>query len=61
VNLSPTTVLVIDGGNVVVQPFDNDEGDTVTFTAVPAYFTIPVEVKRVYATGTTATDIVGIS
>lgn len=34
-------------------------GDTVTFTAVPAGI-FPVSVRRVHATGTTATALVGL-
>lgn len=33
-------------------------GDAVTFTAVPAGAIIPLRVKRINSTGTTATDIV---
>lgn len=32
-------------------------GDTVTFTAVPAGALLPIQVKRVWSTGTTATNI----
>lgn len=45
------------GGDVAV---DTAEGDTVTFVAVPIGF-LPVAVTRVYATGTTATDIIALS
>lgn len=59
-NFPPKTLLVIDGGDVVVQPKDNADGNTVTLTAVPAYFVIPFRVVKVLATGTTAANIVGI-
>jgi len=39
---------------------DTVAGDTVTFAAVPAGAFLPVRVKRVYATGTDADDIVGL-
>jgi hypothetical protein len=35
-------------------------GTTLTFTAVPAGAVIPVRVSRVKATGTTATNMVGL-
>ena len=44
-------------GNVKV---DTAAGDTVTFSSVPAGAIIPVRVKRVYSTGTTATNIVAL-
>jgi len=39
---------------------DTVGGDAVTFVAVPAGSFIPVQVTRVYATGTTATSIVAL-
>lgn len=39
---------------------DTVGGDTVTFTGVTAGSIFPVRVSRVYATGTTATNIVAI-
>lgn len=45
------------GGNVRVLTVG---GDTVTFNAVPAGTTLPVRVKRVYATSTTASNIVAL-
>ena len=56
----PKTLLVVDGGDVVVKPRDNADGDTITLAAVPAYFVIPFRCTAVLATGTTATNIVGI-
>lgn len=44
-------------GNVKV---DTSAGNTVTFNALPAGAILPVRVKRVYSTGTTATNIVSI-
>lgn len=45
-------------GNVVVVNYD---GSTVTFTAVPAGSILPVCCRRVNATNTSATNIVGIA
>lgn len=51
-------VLYVGGaGNLTV---DTVGGDAVTFVAVPAGSFIPVQVTRVYATGTTATSIVAL-
>lgn len=36
------------------------QGTDVTFTGVPPGFVIPVQVRRVWSTGTTASDIVRI-
>lgn len=36
-------------------------GDVVTFVGVPAGMVLPIRVKRVWATGTTATAIVGLA
>jgi hypothetical protein len=44
-------------GNVSVT---TNEGTTVTFTAVPVGSILPVAVQRVRATGTTATNLVGL-
>jgi hypothetical protein len=56
--LSPTTVYVGVTGDVTVEPWVGD--NTVTFVAVPAGTAVPVRAKRVLATGTTATDLVGV-
>ena len=45
------------GGDVKV---DMAGSGTVTFVAVPAGSILPVRAKRVYATGTTATNIVAL-
>lgn len=51
-------VLYVGGaGNLTV---DTVGGDTVTFTGVLGGSFIPVQVTRVYATGTTATSIVAL-
>lgn len=53
-----TRSLYIGGaGNVKI---DTVLGDTVTLSGVVAGTVIPVRVSRVYATGTTATNLVGL-
>ena len=39
---------------------DMTNGDTVTFTGVLAGSVLPIRVRRVYSTGTTATNIVSM-
>jgi hypothetical protein len=41
--------------------FQNVLGTTITLAAVPAYTVIPVATKRIMATGTAATNIIGLS
>lgn len=54
----PTRGLYVGStGNVKV---DMVSGGTVTFTAVPAGVLLPIQVERVYATGTTATSIIAL-
>jgi hypothetical protein len=54
----PNSTLYIGGdGNVKVT---TEEGDAVTFVGVVAGSTLPVVCKRVWSTGTTATNIVAI-
>lgn len=58
VNLAnPSVVYVGSTGNVRVL---TAQGDDVTFNNVPAGAVLPVQVIRVYATSTTATNLVGI-
>jgi hypothetical protein len=55
VNLTQTGILFVGaGGDVKV---DTINGDTVTFKNVPFGSFLPCVVKRVYDTGTTASDI----
>ena len=44
-------------GNVKVTA---ESGDVTTFTAVPVGTVLPIRVQLVWATGTTATNIVGL-
>lgn len=48
-------VVVLSVGDLVILPVDNADGSTVTFEDVPIGFIPPFQVRRVYATGTTAT------
>lgn len=56
-------IIVSDAGNIVVIPAGNADANTDTYTvsatAADGGFTIPVLVRRVLATGTTATAIKG--
>lgn len=53
----PSVVYVGAIGNVKVT---TAQGDVVTFNGVPAGFVIPVQVTRVWSTGTTASNLVAI-
>jgi hypothetical protein len=58
VNLvTPSVVYVGVGGTVKVT---TAQGDDVTFTGILAGSVIPVQVIRVFATGTTATSLIRI-
>ncbi|MFD2235927.1 spike base protein, RCAP_Rcc01079 family [Aureimonas populi] len=55
-----TTGLYVGGaGDLAV--LDRATGQTVVLRAVPAGSVLPIRVARVLATGTTATDIVGLA
>lgn len=55
---APTYGLYVGGaGNVKVDMYD---GGTVTFNSVTAGTILPIKATRVYATGTTATNIVAL-
>ena len=41
--------------------FQNVLGTTITLAAVPAYTVIPVATQRIMATGTAATNIIGLN
>ena len=53
---APLAIYVGGTGNLKV---DMADGSTVTFTDIPAGFA-PILVRRVYSTGTTATNIIGL-
>jgi hypothetical protein len=59
-DLPYTSKLYIGGtGNLRVTLRDQADGDSVTLSAVPVGF-LPLLVKRVWATSTTATNIVAL-
>lgn len=61
VNLPKTARLFVGGsGNITVTLADMADGDSVTLAGVPAGFA-PLMVKRVWATGTAATNLVGLA
>lgn len=47
-------------GDLTILPVDHGDGAPVTLVGVKAGSLLPVRVRRVYATGTTATDIVAL-
>ena len=51
----PKAVVVTADGDLAVLPAKNDDGDVVTFHGVSVGFAPPYRVRRVMATGTTAT------
>lgn len=58
VDISPTyakTIVVLTAGNVSVLPVENDDASPIPFTDLSAGQLIPFQVRRVFATGTTAT------
>lgn len=58
VNLSSPSVIYVGGGGAV--KVTTAQGDEVTFSGVSAGTVIPVQVLRVWSTGTTATNMVRI-
>jgi hypothetical protein len=50
-------VYVGGAGDLKVTMFD---GSTVTFESVPAGSVLPIYIKKIHSTGTTATKIVGL-
>lgn len=47
-------LVVTAAGNLVILPMMNADGVTITFTGLPVGYVLPYQVRRVYATGTTA-------
>ena len=47
-------------GNVTLTLAEMDDGDSITFVALAAGVLHPLVVKRVWATGTDATDILAV-
>lgn len=58
-NAIATTAALYVGGAGAVK-VDMASGATVTFSAVPAGAILPIQVIRVYATGTAATNILAL-
>src|SRR5258708_653211 len=48
------SIVITAAGNIVVIPAGNLDANPITFTGVPVGFVIPYRVRRVNATGTTA-------
>jgi hypothetical protein len=48
-------LIVTAAGDLSILPVENDDGDTIDFTALPAGTVIPYRVRRVLDTGTDAT------
>jgi hypothetical protein len=53
-NPYPKNVTILTAGSVVCLPLKGIDGTFVTFGAVLAGFTLPFRVRRILATGTTA-------
>lgn len=58
-DLSNTTRAIYVGGAGDVK-LTTTRGDTVTFSAVPVGSILPVRASRVFATGTTATNLIAL-
>jgi hypothetical protein len=56
----PTGARQIWVGGAGDVKIDTISGDAVTFVAVPAGTLLPVQAKKVYSTGTTATNLVAL-
>ena len=50
-------IYVGTGGDIRAQMLD---GEPVTFVAVPQGTVLPVQITRLFATGTTASDLIGL-
>ena len=55
---NPGTLFIGTGGDIKVTLIDQDDGESLTFKNIPNGSNFPRIVKRVWATGTTATDII---
>jgi len=58
---NPSTIYVGGAGDVAVVPVANNDGDSVVFSGLIAGSVVPIRVKQVLATGTTATNLVRVS
>ena len=50
-------IVLITAGDIKILPVQNDDALTVTFVGCPVGFIPPFDVRRVLATGTTATCV----
>ncbi|MBY5863276.1 spike base protein, RCAP_Rcc01079 family [Rhizobium leguminosarum] len=50
-------VICTTAGDITIVPWDNLDGETITFTAVPAFFIPPYRVRRVTAATATVYTI----
>jgi hypothetical protein len=57
----PKTVTLLTAGTVVALPLKNADGTFVTFGSLLAGATLPFRVRRINATGTTATFVCNYS
>jgi hypothetical protein len=53
----PKGVVCLTGGDVTIVPLSNANGDTLTFTGLPAGYIIPFRVRRVTAATATVASI----
>lgn len=61
VDLAEPSVIYVGGfGTTGAVKVTTAQGTDVTFLGVPAGFVIPVQVRRVWSTGTTATNLIRI-
>jgi len=56
----PARIYVGTSGNITVTLINMDDGTSVTLPGIPVGFA-PMVVKRVWATGTAATNLVGLA
>jgi hypothetical protein len=57
---TPSVIYVGNYGTTGAVKVTTAQGTDVTFLGVPAGFVIPVQVRRVWSTGTTATNLIRI-
>ena len=60
VNLQNTAVIYVNVAGAGIVKVTTANGDTVIFTGVTAGLVIPVQVVKVWATGTSVTSLIGI-
>lgn len=55
-----TRAIYVGGAGTLIVDMSDDAAANITFLAVPAGTTLPLRVRRVHATGTTATSLVAL-